>query len=139
MQTSTKLFGFLAAFFAIVGVIYVFATHGSHYGDGLEWVGVMGFFFLAGMMGMVSYYNHLTKKSIGASPDDDPHGEISAYEGEYGVFAPHSWMPLWVGLAATVAVIGFAVGWWLFFIAAFFGVVALVGWVFEAFHGEHSL
>lgn len=139
MKTSVRVFGTLMVFFFIVGVVYVLVTHGSHYGDGMEWVGGLGFFFLSGMMAMIVLYNHLTKKSIGESPDDDPNGEISAYEGEYGVFSPHSWMPLWVALAATTAIVGFAVGWWLFFIAVFFGVLALVGWVFESYHGEHSL
>ena len=34
--------------------------------------------------------------------------------------------------------LGLAVGWWLFIIGAFFGIVAIVGWTFEHFKGEYA-
>jgi hypothetical protein len=43
-----------------------------------------------------------------------------------------------LGCAAATAVLGIAVGWWIFFIGAGIGIVALVGWVFEYSRGDHA-
>ena len=37
-----------------------------------------------------------------------------------------------------MAFTGLAVGWWLVGIAAVFGGIALVGWVYEFYRGEHA-
>jgi Cytochrome c oxidase subunit IV. len=44
-------------------------------------------------------------------------------------------------LAASAAVVflGLAVGWWLFIIGVCLAVVALIGWTFEYFRGEHAV
>ncbi len=64
--------------------------------------------------------------------------EISEGTGEIGFFSPHSWWPLWVGLAAAVTAVGFAIGWWLVLI----GFVALlftsIGFVFEYYRGHFA-
>ncbi len=57
-------------------------------------------------------------------PEDDPQGEISEGTGELGFFSPHSWWPLFTGLACAVAAIGAAIGWWLFLIGMLFVVFA---------------
>jgi hypothetical protein len=35
-------------------------------------------------------------------------------------------------------VLGVVIGWWLVIIGAGLGVVALTGWVFEYYRGEHA-
>jgi hypothetical protein len=35
-------------------------------------------------------------------------------------------------------VLGVVIGWWLVIIGATLGVVALTGWVFEYYRGEHA-
>ena len=57
-------------------------------------------------------------------------GEIEQGTGELGFFSPHSWWPLYVGLAAAIAALGVAIGWWLFLIgllALFLTVIGLFG------------
>ena len=41
-------------------------------------------------------------------------------------------------LAAALVFTGLAVGWWLVAIAMVFGAIALVGWVYEFYRGEHA-
>jgi hypothetical protein len=43
-----------------------------------------------------------------------------------------------MGLAAAVACLGFAVGWWLFLIGCLFTVFAAIGFVFEYYRGNFS-
>ena len=58
--------------------------------------------------------------------------------GEIGFFSPHSWWPLFMGLAAATAALGFAIGWWLFLIGMLFTVLATIGFVFEYYRGHFS-
>ena len=48
-----------------------------------------------------------------AAPGGRHGGEIVQGTGEIGFFSPHSWWPLWVGLAGAIVAVGFAIGWWL--------------------------
>ncbi len=58
--------------------------------------------------------------------------------GEQGFFSPHSWWPLFLGLSAATAFLGFAIGWWLFLIGMLFTVFAAIGFVFEYYRGNFS-
>ncbi|MGE9808007.1 cytochrome c oxidase subunit 4 [Janibacter sp. G1551] len=133
MQAEFKLFALLGIFFIPVTLLYGFWS---------EWeepVGALGFPLLAGMCFMVAWYLWMTAKGLPDRPEDNLEGEIEEQAGEYGVFAPHSWWPLWLALTGSLLFLGLAVGWWVFIIGAFFGVFALVGWTFEFYKGEHSL
>ena len=46
--------------------------------------------------------------------------------------------PLVIGVAAALAFLALAVGWWILAIAAPVAVVGLVGWVFEFSRGQHA-
>ncbi len=133
MRAEYKLFGVVAAFFLPVALIYGFATHWR------EPVGFVGLLLCFGLGMMISFYLWATARRLpGERPEDNPAGEIDEQEGEYGFFSPHSWWPLALAGASALCFLGVAVGWWLFIIGAFLGVVALVGWTFEYFHGEHA-
>jgi hypothetical protein len=43
-----------------------------------------------------------------------------------------------VALGATVACIGFAIGWWLFLIGAMLLILAVIGFVFEYYRGHFA-
>ena len=72
-------------------------------------------------------------------PEDDPAAPISAAEGEYGFFSPHSWWPLPLAAGAALMFLGLAVGWWLLIIGSVVGGMALIGWTFEYFRGENAV
>ena len=71
-------------------------------------------------------------------PEDNPNAWISEQEGDYGFFTPYSWWPLWLGLTGAICFLGLAVGWWLFIIGAFFGIVSVIGWTFEHYRGQYA-
>ncbi|MGB5953750.1 MAG: cytochrome c oxidase subunit 4 [Ornithinimicrobium sp.] len=133
MQAETKLFAILIPFFVVMSVIYAYFT-----GLG-EWVGIVGLVLTACLCGFVAFYLWLTARKIDERPEDRLDGEIAEASGDYGFFSPHSWWPLWLGLASAVLFLGVAVGWWLFIIAAPFAIWATIGWTFQYFRGEHAV
>jgi hypothetical protein len=132
VKIEIKLFLWLTPFFLLVGVVYGFLT---------EWqepVGFLGIPLVGGLMAMVGAYLALTARRIDPRPEDDEDGDIEDGAGDQGVYAPWSWWPLVLGLAAATAFLGMAVGWWVLYIAFMIGVIALVGWVFEFSRGQHA-
>ncbi|WP_138413625.1 cytochrome c oxidase subunit 4 [Sinomonas gamaensis] len=132
MKIESWLFGTGVFFFIPVAIVYGFLTHWS------EWVGIMGMLLVGGLAGMIGSYLGVTARRVGARPEDREDAEIHEGAGEQGHFSPWSWWPLVLGTAAATAVLGIAVGWWIFFIGAGIGIVALVGWVFEYSRGDHA-
>lgn len=132
MKVEIRLFFILFVFFVLVNLVYGFWTRWQ------EPIGVVALLLTALMMALVSWYLFITAKHYQNRPDDNPAGEISDQEGDYGFFTPYSWWPLWLGLAAAICFAGLAVGWWLFMIGAAIAPIAIVGWTFEHFKGEHA-
>ncbi|GAB3111262.1 cytochrome c oxidase subunit 4 [Janibacter alkaliphilus] len=132
MKAETKLFTLLGAFFAACGIAYGLVTGWD------EPVGVVALLLSAGLGAMISFFLWKAGKDLPPRPDDSPDGEIADQAGDYGEFAPYSWWPLWLGLSGAIIFLGVAVGFWVFFLGAVFGVYALVGWVFEYYQGEHA-
>ena len=79
-----------------------------------------------------------TGRRLPRRPEDDPAGEIEEGAGEFGFFSPHSWWPLFVGLAAATVALGVAFGWWLFLIGALALLLSVVGFVFEYYRGHYA-
>jgi len=131
VKLEAKLFGLGILFFIPIGLIYAWWSDG-------EPVGTVGLPLLGGLVGMIGAYFGLVARRIDPRPEDDELGEIEQGAGDQGVFAPWSWWPLAVGAAAAMAFLGLAVGFWITYIAAAFGVIALVGWVFEFSRGQHE-
>jgi len=131
VKLEAKLFGLGILFFIPIGLIYAWWSDG-------EPVGTVGLPLLGGLVGMIGAYFGLVARRIDPRPEDDELGEIEQGAGDQGVFAPWSWWPLAVGAAAALAFLGLAVGFWITYIAAAFGVIALVGWVFEFSRGQHE-
>ena len=130
---ATEIIGWLVGVFAtLMATIYGFWT------DWSEPVGTTGLYFGAALGYMLGGYLHVTLAKHRGDPSDNPLGEISDIQGDYGFFQPHSWAPLWLGLSAGIIFAGLAVGWWMFAIGAFFAIPALIIWTFEAFSGEHA-
>jgi hypothetical protein len=72
-------------------------------------------------------------------PEDLQEGEIADGAGELGFFPPFSWWPMWCAL--TLATIVFALAfteWWLVLVGFGLGTLALCGWIYEYYTGEHA-
>lgn len=131
MKVEYILFGSGVFFFAPLAVIY---------GALADWeaVGTTGLFLTAGLSAMIGGYLAVTSRRIDARPEDNPSALIHDGAGEQGFFAPYSWWPLPLAASAAIAFTGLAIGLWLFLIGVGLGAVALVGWVFEHYRGEHA-
>ncbi len=132
MRVESRLFLYIALFFLPIGPVYLYLNNGS------DLAGPIALFLTALLAGLIAFYLTVTGRRFMDRPEDNPAALISEQEGDYGFFTPYSWWPLWLGLTGAICFLGLAVGWWLFIIGAFFGVVALVGWTFEHYRGEHA-
>ena len=131
MRVEAWLFSAGVVFFVPVGIIYGFSSH-------WEPVGVVGFFLLGGMFALAGGYMWLTARRVDPRPEDNPTADIEDRAGEVGVFSPHSWWPLVLGIAATLAFTGVAIGWWMTGLGIALGLVGLVGQLFEFSRGQHA-
>jgi len=87
---------------------------------------------------LAGFYLMFTGRRLPLRPEDNTEAEISDGTGEIGFFSPHSWWPLWTGLAAAVTAVGFAIGWWLVLIGFVALVFASIGLVFEYYRGHFA-
>lgn len=131
MKAETWIFVITTAFFALVTPAYWLITE--------DWTGTSALVMSTLLVLMVSIYLGFHAARMDPRPEDRKDGEIAEGAGELGFFPPYSWWPLWCALTLAVCVLGVALGqWWLFVIGAGLGVVALSGWVFEYYRGEHA-
>jgi hypothetical protein len=127
MRVEGWLFLGCAIFFGVADIFYWSLSHDPTGGTALALA--VGLAFLTG------FYVLFTGRRLPQRPEDDPEGEVEQGTGELGFFSPHSWWPLFVGLAAAVAAVGVAIGWWLFLIGALALVLSVIGFVFEYYRG----
>jgi hypothetical protein len=87
---------------------------------------------------LIGFYVMFTGRRLPPRPEDSQEADIVEGTGELGFFSPHSWWPLFVGLASALAVIGVAIGWWLFLIGALAIILSMIGFVFEYYRGHYA-
>ena len=130
MKAETWVFGITAIFVGVVAPAYWFLTEDP--------TGTSALVMAALLFGMVTLYLGFHASRMDARPEDRKEGDIADGAGELGFFPPYSWWPLWCGLSLAVCVLGVVIGWWLFIIGSFVGLLALQGWIFEYYRGEHA-
>jgi hypothetical protein len=130
MRVEGYLFLGCAIFFGGSDVVY---WHYSHDPTGATALGVA-----VGLAFLIGFYVLFTGRRLPPRPEDEHEGEIYQGTGELGFFSPHSWWPLFVGLAAATAAVGAAIGWWLFLIGMLMLLLATIGFVFEYYRGHYA-
>lgn len=130
MKIEAWVFGINAVFFALVTPSYWFFS-----GDP---TGTSALAMTTGLALLVTFYLAFHAKKMDPRPEDLKEAEVVDGAGELGFFPPYSWWPLWCASALAVCVLGVVFGWWLFLIGVGAGSMALVGWVFEFYRGEHA-
>ena len=134
MKAETWIFGICTIFFLLVAPAYWLIT-----GDPTG-TSALTMTFLLTLL--VTFYLGVHARKMGTSgqrPEDRQDAEIADGAGELGFFPPYSWWPLWCGATLAVMVFGVAMGaWWMFIIGAGLGGLALCGWVYEYYTGEHA-
>jgi len=131
MNVESRLFSLPAIFFFAAATVYGLLSR-------WEVVGVVCIALTGALAAMIGFYFRLLARRFGERPEDDSNAEIDASAGEQGVYAPWSWWPFVVALAAACGFTALAVGWWLMVPAGILAVIGLVGWVFEFSRGQHA-
>lgn len=93
----------------------------------------------AGLGIMITLYIAFHARRLAPRLEDRKDAEIEEGAGELGFFPPYSWWPLWC--AACGAVVFYALAlteWWLVAMGFGFGMIAVMGLVFEYYRGEHA-
>jgi Cytochrome c oxidase subunit IV len=130
VKIEAWIFGVNAIFFGIVAPVYWILS-----GDP---TGTAALTMTTGLCALVTVYLGFHARRMDPRPEDDKEAEVVDGAGELGFFPPYSWWPLWCAACLALCVLGVAVGWWMLFIGVGLGSIALVGWVFEFYRGEHA-
>lgn len=130
MKSETWIFVICTFFFMVFAPAYWFVT-----GDP---TGTSALVMTSLLTLLVSFYLGFHASKMEPRPEDRNDGEIADGAGELGFFPPYSWWPLWCGMTLALIVVGVVIAWWLFIIGAVLGAVALTGWIFEYYRGEHA-
>jgi hypothetical protein len=149
MRFNAKLFWFLTAFYLLDAVAYTWwmlaepyqgITSGGPalFGAKFEIIGTAALAMLGIMSAFLAFYLGKTARNQGPVPEDNTTAKISDGESEIGFFNPWSWWPFFLGLFGSLVFASLAVGWWLFFIGFPLAFVALIGFVFENYRGQHA-
>src|SRR5688500_11229307 len=131
MRMEAWIFGMTGVFLLLVTPAYWFIAEDP--------TGTSALVMTTLLAALVAFYLGFHASRMEPRPEDRIDGEIADGAGELGFFPPYSWWPLWCALTLGVMVYGVAMGaWWLVIIGAGLGVVALSGWIFEYYVGEHA-
>ncbi len=130
MKFEGTLFIGCAIFFGAADIVYWYFSKDP--------TGTTALALSVGLAFLTGFYLLFTGRRLPERPEDNPDGEIQEGTGELGFFSPHSWWPLYVGLAAALAAFGVAVGWWLFLIGLLAIFLTTIGFVFEYYRGNYA-
>jgi hypothetical protein len=131
MKAEAWLFVVCSVFFVLVAPAYWFIT--------LDPTGTSALVMTALLALLVTFYLGFHASRMDPRPEDRKEAEIADGAGELGFFPPYSWWPLWCALTLGVIVLATAFGaWWMLIIGFGLGAVALCGWVYEYYTGEHA-
>ncbi|MDO5735198.1 MAG: cytochrome c oxidase subunit 4 [Propionibacteriaceae bacterium] len=131
MKAETLVFGFIAAFFALMTPIYWFMAG--------EIAGTFGLAF-AGLLGLIiTVYLAITGRSFDPRPEDRRDGEIFEGAGAVGFFPPQSLWPIVCAGVVTLIFLGPGVEQaWISIVGFGIGIWAASGWILEFYRGDYS-
>jgi Cytochrome c oxidase subunit IV len=131
MRAEAWIFGICTVFFLLVAPAYWFISYDPTGTSALTMT------FLLTLL--VTLYLGVHASRMEPRPEDRQDAEIADGAGELGFFPPYSWWPLWCGATLGVCVFGIAMGaWWLVIMGVGLGTLALCGWIYEYYVGEHA-
>jgi hypothetical protein len=138
MHIEARLFEILTAFFALATVVYAFLT-AYFFPGGIEWAGTTAMVMTTGLTLIIGTFFRFVARRLDTRPEDYEDAEIADGAGELGFYAPHSWWPVLVALAASVAAVGVAL-WlpWLIVTGVVFVLSSAAGLVFEYYIGPEK-
>ena len=137
MHIEARLFEILTLFFALATVVYAVLTR--FFANGIEWAGTTAMVMTTGMTFIIATFFRFVARRLDTRPEDYEDAEIADGAGELGFYAPHSWWPILVALAAALAAVAIAL-WlpWLIVAGVVFILAAAAGLVFEYYVGPEK-
>jgi hypothetical protein len=131
MKAETYIFAICTVFFLLVAPAYWFISYDPTGTSALTMT------FLLTLL--VTLYLGVHSSKMAPRPEDRQDAEIADGAGELGFFPPYSWWPLWCASTLALCVFSIAMGaWWLFLMGVGLGSVALCGWIYEYYVGDHA-
>jgi Cytochrome c oxidase subunit IV len=138
MHIEARLFEILFLFFALATVVYGILTF-YFFPGGLEWAGTTAMVMTTGLMFIIATYFRFVARRLDTRPEDYEDAEIADGAGELGFYAPHSWWPILIALATSVAATGIAL-WlsWLIVTGVVLVLGSAAGLIFEYYIGPEK-
>jgi len=131
MKAEAAIFVICSVFFVLVAPAYWFITYDP--------TGTSALVMTALLCLLVTFYLGFHASRMDPRPEDRKDAEIADGAGELGFFPPYSWWPLWCAATLGLIVFGTAMEtWWLLIIGVGLGTLALCGWIYEYYVGEHA-
>jgi cytochrome c oxidase subunit IV len=131
MKAEAWIFAICTVFFLLVAPAYWFITY--------DWTGTSALTMTFLLTLLVTFYLGFHASRMEPRPEDRKDAEIADGAGELGFFPPYSWWPLWCAATLGLIVFGTAMAaWWLLIIGFGLGALALCGWIYEYYVGEHA-
>ena len=130
----------IAFIFALATVVYgVLTAYLSPANAGFEWAGTTALALTTGFSLIIATFFRFVARRLDTRPEDYEDAEIADGAGELGFYAPHSWWPILVALAASVAAVGVAL-WlpWLIVTGVVLVLSSAAGLVFEYYVGPEK-
>lgn len=139
MKTNANIFWILGVFLVAVAALYtVWSLLDSHHGY-VEWAGTLALGLSAVLSFFLAFYIAISHKAQGGElPEDLLDANIDDADPEMGHFSPWSWWPIILAGAASLVMLGLAIGIWISFIGVALFLVAIVGWVYEYYRGNFA-
>jgi len=139
VKAEAWIFGGCTIFLVLVTPAYWLVTDASRQADGPDWTGTSALAMTTLLTLMITIFLGFHANKMDPRPEDRRDAEIADGAGELGFFPPYSWWPLWCAVTLGAAVYGVAMlAWWLVILGGVFGAVALSGWIYEYYRGEHA-
>lgn len=137
MKTNAIILFFLGLFFLLIDAVYWIwnaVAHGS-----VEWVGSLAILMTTALAWFPAFFLWKASQGVGGElPEDRLDADIDDGDGDLGFFSPGSWWPITLAGSLSMTVLGFVLGWWLFFIGLALVAVSIVGWTFEYNRGHFA-
>jgi len=130
MKIEGGLFVGSAVFFILVAGVYYWLSQ--------DIIGGVCLLFTGFLSAIAGFYTRYTAKAVFPRPEDRLNGNIEEADPDYGFFSPHSWWPLALAFAIFVFTLGFIFAAWLAFFGTILIFLALTGWLFEYYYGDHA-
>lgn len=126
MGPTSKLFYGMAAFLAVMSVVYAIGTswlQDDAYLVGYEWAGGVALILATVLSLMVGGYLHFTERRIDVLPEDWEEAEIEDGAGVMGFFSPSSIWPF--AMAAAIMILALGIAFWQLWLVVF-GAICLI-------------